>query len=354
MAGTIDTGPGAARASPEAISSSSDSRSPRPASAAAERVWAAGVVLWASGLALSVFVIGRLFLTWRVTPHAATHQISLLGQRLSYPVASIDALIVLALALAGLAVGAMTAWGAIRELAATRTFERHLAAQEPRPWKGALVIDDERPQAFCVGLFNPRVYVSSGAVASLDETALDAVLAHEAHHARRRDPLRLAAGRVLARALFFVPGLAELVRRQQSLSELGADESAMNAGPDSHSAPARAMLTFSESSPTDGSVGIDPGRVDHLLGGPPNWRFPTLLCLAAAVAIGLLGAIAGEPACRGLCHARPAVSLSPALHRDPGADPRRRGPGLRRHSAPAARQRRLTRVPEGCGLYEAT
>src|SRR6201985_1876967 len=272
MAGTIDSEPEGAAASPEGISASSASRPPRPAGAAAGRGWAAGMVLWASGLALSVFVIGRLFVTWRVTPHAASHQISLLGQRLSYPVANLDALIVLGLALAGLAVGAMTALGAVREVAATRTLERHLAAQEPRPWKGALVIDDERPQALCAGLLNPRVYVSSGAVASLDETALDSVLAHEAHHARRRDPLRLAVGRVLARALFFVPGLDELVRRQQNLAELGADESARNAGPDSRSALARAMLTFSESSPTGGSVGIDPGRVDHLLGEPANWR----------------------------------------------------------------------------------
>jgi hypothetical protein len=97
-------------------------------------------------------VIGRLFLTWRVTPHAASHHISLLGQRLSYPVANLDALIVLALALAGLAVGAMTVWGAIQELAATRTLERHLAEQQPRPLKGALVIDDERPLAFCAGV----------------------------------------------------------------------------------------------------------------------------------------------------------------------------------------------------------
>jgi hypothetical protein len=47
---------------------------------------------------------------------------------------------------------------------------------------GALVIHDERPQGFCAGLFNSRVYVSSGAVALLDEHALSAVLAPEAHH----------------------------------------------------------------------------------------------------------------------------------------------------------------------------
>lgn len=315
MAGTIDSEPEAPAASSAGITPSSASRS-RPVGAAAGRVWAAGMALWASGLALSVFVIGRLFVTWRVTPHAASHQISLLGHRLSYPVANLDALIVLALALAGLAVGAMTALGAVRELAATRTLERHLAALEPISWKGALVIDDERPQAFCAGLLKPRVYVSSGAVASLDATALDAVLAHEAHHARRRDPLRLAVGRVLARALFFVPGLAELVRQQQNLAELGADESAMNTGPDSRSALARAMLTFSESSPTGGSVGIDPGRVDYLLGEPPNWRFPTLVCLAGAVAIGLLGTIAvlaGQLAAGSATLAPPFLSHQPCV-----------------------------------------
>lgn len=303
-------------ASPPGTSSSYASRSRRPAGAAAARVWAAGMVLWASGLALSVFVIARLFVTWRVTPHAASHQIALLGQRLSYPVANVDALIVLALALGGLAVGAMTAWGAVRELAATRSLERHLAALEPTPWKAALVIDDDRPRAFCAGLLNPRVYVSSGAVASLDDAALDAVLAHEAHHARRRDPLRLAVGRILARALFFVPGLAELARRQQDLAELGADESAMNAAPDGRSALARAMLTFSEPSPTVGSVGIDPGRVDHLLGEPPNWRFPTLLCLVGAVAIGLLGTIAvlaGQLASGSATLAPPFLSHQPCV-----------------------------------------
>ncbi len=182
--------------------------------------------------------------------------------------------------------------------------------------KGASVIPDERPQAFCAGLVAPRVYISSGAVALLDETALTAVLAHEAHHARRRDPLRLAVGRVLARALFFVPGLGELVRRQQTLAELGADENAVNAGPASRSALARAMLAFSESSPAGGSVGIDPLRVDHLLGEPPGWRFPTLVCLAAAGTIGLVAAIAilaGQLAAGSATLAPPFLSHQPCI-----------------------------------------
>jgi hypothetical protein len=305
-----------AGSSTEAARLSSAAGSDHPAAAAAGRVWTAGLLLGMLGLALSVLVVGRLFLTWRVTPHAASHHISLFGQRLSYPVANLDALVVLALAVAGLAVGTMAVLGVVRELAAARSFKRCLAAQEPRPLNGAFVIHDERPQAFCAGLLNPRVYVSSGAVALLDQPSLDAVLAHEAHHARRRDPLRLAVGRVLARALFFVPGLEELVRRQQDLAELGADESAMHAGPDNRSALARAMLTFSESSPAVSSVGIDPRRVDHLLGEPPSWRFPTLLCLAAATAIALVAAIAllaGQLAAGSATLAPPFLSHQPCI-----------------------------------------
>jgi hypothetical protein len=180
----------------------------------------------------------------------------------------------------------------------------------------ALVIDDERPQAFCAGLFHPRVYVSSGAVALLDQSALDAVLAHEAHHAHCRDPLRLAVGRILARALFFVPGLHELVRRQQALAELGADESAINLAPGYRSALARAMLTFADSSGPAGPVGIDPRRVDHLLGDTPSWRFPTLLCVAAAGVITLLGAIAmliGQLAIGSATLAPPFFSRQPCV-----------------------------------------
>lgn len=314
MAATTNREP--SQAALDATGSSLATRSHRPAAAAAGRVWVAGLLLAAFGLALSVFVVGRLFLTWRVTPDAASHHIALLGHRLSYPVANLDAWLVLALAAAGLVVGARVVLGAVREAAAARGFQRRLDAQEPTPLKGALVIRDERPQAFCAGLLNPHVYISSGAVAVLDERALNAVLAHEAHHARRHDPLRVAVGRVLARALYFVPGLGELVRRQQDLAELGADESAMNAAPENRSALARAMLTFADSFPASGSVGVDPRRVDHLLEEPPSWRFPTLLCLAAAGAIGLVAAIAvlvGQVAAGSATLAPPFLSQQPCI-----------------------------------------
>jgi Peptidase family M48 len=308
------------RADSEPAGSGSDSpsapRSARAAGAAAGRVWTAGFALGGLGLGLSLFVVWRLLLSWRVTPHAAAHDVSILGHRLSYPAANLDAVVILFLAAVGMLAVARTVLGAVREIAADRSFQRGLAATAPRPLNEAFVIDDERPQAFCAGLFKPRVYVSSGAVALLDESALDAVLAHEAHHARCRDPLRLAVGRILARALFFVPGLHELARRQQSLAELGADESAINVAAEHRSALARAMLTFADSPGPAGMGGIDPRRVDHLLGEPPSWRFPTLVCVAAAGVIALVGAmafLAGQLAIGSATLAPPFFSRQPCV-----------------------------------------
>ena len=312
----------------------------QPAAVAAARVARAGGLLGALGLASSVFVVSRLVEAWRVTPAAASHEVSIIGERLSYPAANFAAVVVLALALVGLAVTVLAVTGAVGEVLAARRFARALRNREPRPiggtsvigddrpiggtsvigddrpFGGAWVIADERPRAFCAGLIRPTVYVSSGAVALLEEAALGAVLAHERHHARRRDPLRLAAGRVGARALFFVPGLRELLRRQQSLAELSADESAIAAAPENRAALAQAMLSFVEESGDDPGAGVDPARVDHLLGEPSNWRFPVLLCLAAAALLALLvavAALAGQLAVGSTTLAPPLLSSRPCV-----------------------------------------
>jgi Zn-dependent protease with chaperone function len=287
-----------------------------PATVAAARVSGAGAVLAAAGLASSGFVIWRLIETWRVTPAAASRRISVLGQKLTYPAANLGAVIVVALALVGLAVIAMTVSGAARELAADRRLRRRLRAHEAQRHGDAAVIEDERPRAFCAGLLRPRVYVSTGALELLDDVALRAVLAHERAHVRRRDPLRVACGRVIAGALFYVPGLGELHRRQMALAELSADERAIADAPENRAALARAMLSFAERSRADDPTGLDPERVDHLLGEPPTWRFPLVLFGLAACVLGLLaavGVLAGRIAAGSATLAPPFLSRQPCV-----------------------------------------
>ena len=271
-----------------------------------------------AGLALVSFalVFLRLFERWRVTPGAVSHRVAILGQELSYPAANLAAIVVVALAVLGATVVAIVIAAAVRELKATRRLGRRLAAGRQAVVRDALVIENARPQAFAFGLLRPRVYVTTGALAILDEEALEAVLMHERHHARRRDPLRLAASRLLGRALFFVPGFAELGHRRETLGEISADLAAINQAPANRSAVARAMLSFTDSPEADGSVGIDRARVDHLLGEPPSWRFPTLMVLLAAFVLALLaavGALAGQEAAGSASLAPPFLSAQPCV-----------------------------------------
>src|SRR5260370_17158286 len=69
----------------------------------------------------------------------------------------------------------------------------------------------------------PAVYVSAGAAAVLAREELDAVLAHEAAHARRRDPLCRLLARAAADTMFYLPLVRWWSRRQAETAELRAD-----------------------------------------------------------------------------------------------------------------------------------
>jgi BlaR1 peptidase M56 len=286
------------------------------ASTAAARLSRVSLALGGLGLASALLIVMRLLESWRVTSGATSHEISVFGQKLSYPVANLDAIVILLLAALGLAVTARAVTATVREVRASRRFHHLVALRNPQPLADALLLEDDHPRAFCAGLLRPRVYVSTGAVAILDDAALSVVLAHERHHARRRDPMRLAVGRVFVRALFFLPELADLLERQQSLAELSADESAVDARPANRSALARAMLSFSDTAGSGESDGIDPARIDYLLGSPPPWRFPLLLCLGVGSVLVLLVAVAvlaGKLASGSATLALPFLSHQPCI-----------------------------------------
>jgi hypothetical protein len=260
-------------------------------------------------------VFARLLESWRVSAHAVAHHISIFGQTLSYPAANAGAIIVLALALLGVIVTAVALYAIGCELTAARRLARRLDQLEPTPRDGVLVIDDERPEAFCAGLFRPRVYVTTGALARLDTAALDAVLMHEREHGRRRDPLRLATSRVIARSLFFLPAVRELRRGQTMLAEVSADERAVSAAGD-RSAVARAMLSFSDAAEASGSGGVDPARVDYLLGESHGWRFPALMCASAVALLAIvvtLAILVGREAAGSATLDPPFLSAQPCI-----------------------------------------
>lgn len=288
----------------------------RPLDRASVHASRAMIVLGLAGLAAVVVVFVRLIERWRVTPHVVPHQVSILGQRFSYPAANAGAIIVLLLAVAGAAVMATALVAIAAEVSVSRRLARRLAELRPVPRDGIFVIADEHPEAFCAGLLRPRVYLTTGALELLEEAELNAVLLHERHHARRRDPLRQAAGRVIERSLFFLPGVRELRHGQRLLVELGADERAAGGGGADRAAVARAMLTLGDAAEPGGSAGVDPARVDALLGEPVSWRFPALLCIAAFALLTLTvmtAILAGREAAGSATLAPPFLSAQPCI-----------------------------------------
>jgi hypothetical protein len=120
----------------------------------------------------------------------------------------------------------------------------------------------------------------------LTPAELDAVLAHEHHHRRVRDPLRIAAAEVLSDALFFVPALRSLRAQFAEMAEVDADQAAVKAGGGDAAALASALLVFDASGPPH-AAGISPQRVDSLLGEPAR------RCVRPWVLAGSLSAVSG-------------------------------------------------------------
>ena len=83
------------------------------------------------------------------------------------------------------------------------------------------------PLLFCLsaGLFRPAVIISTGLQQGLTPLELQAVLAHEHAHTRRRDALLLAVARALG--AFHLPRVARRLMEQLELAcELSCDEAA--------------------------------------------------------------------------------------------------------------------------------
>ncbi len=68
-----------------------------------------------------------------------------------------------------------------------------------------IIKDDKLKTAFTHGLFNPRIYISTGFVNELDNSELKAVYLHEMHHKNRKDPLRFFILSILRDTFFYIP-----------------------------------------------------------------------------------------------------------------------------------------------------
>ena len=273
------------------------------------------VTVAGAGLAGCALVLAAGVSRVRLAP-AAAHRLNVGGARFTYPAANAAAVALLALAALGVAVLFASLRGAWRQVRAHRRLLHALPIVGPLPSHPAVsVVDVAAPLAFCAGWLHPRIYVSTATLSLLSESELRAVLAHEHHHRARRDPLRLAVGRVLAQALFFLPVLRPLHERYGHVAELTADAAALEATGGVPGPLASAMLALAEA-PAGDVVGISPQRVDALLGQPPVWRLPWPLLLAAMITLAALVALVWRVGASASAHTNlnlPIASSQPCL-----------------------------------------
>ena len=216
------------------------------------------------------------------------HQVLVGGLHFTYPALNGAGALLLAVGALGAVAIALTVHASWRQVRRYRKFLVEIGPAEPLDWDPSVnVIVDPHPQAFCAGYLRPAVYVSQRTVDLLTEPELGAVLAHEYHHRRVRDPLRFAAVRILSHALFFVPVLRPLCDRYAHVAELSADRAAVSASDGQKGHLASALLAFDDSGPPD-VAGVSPERVDSLLGEPSSWRLPVRLLVGS---LGVLSAL---------------------------------------------------------------
>lgn len=158
-----------------------------------------------------------------------------------------------------------------RGIGSQRRFIARLPVREERDVAGrrVKVVASARAMAFCGGLLRPRIYLSEGALTRLRPAELDAIVVHEAHHATRRDPLRILVARAIGSAFG---------TREQTLADLSADAVAARRVGD---APlASALLRFDAE-----AAGIAAVRVDHLTGYVPRIEVPRALAIVTGVVV---------------------------------------------------------------------
>lgn len=212
--------------------------------------------------------------------------------------------VALLITLVGLASANAIRAGGIR-LAGTLRFNRRLALSAcPIPARLAaigdrlgltdrlMVLDVPELTAFCFGFRRPSVAVTTGLMACLDDEELTAVLAHERHHLRRRDPARYLMLHALTAAGFMFPVAPAVRRRLETRAEVAADRAALAVvRPGALAGALLAALTRPESS-APGAAGLSATdvRIAHLIGEPALLEIPMPAAITSVLLIALITA----------------------------------------------------------------
>ena len=163
------------------------------------------------------------------------------------------------------------------------------------------VFEDRLPLAFTAGFLKPRVFLSTKLVDILDEKELRAVILHESHHRKAKDPLKGLVVSFLSDFLFFLPVSRFLHKAYHLTSEMTADAYSVS----SQANPldlASSLLKVRKLNGSAASWFFDPTteRAKHLLGQPARIPLPLKKTFLTIVLLAITAMIAMVPVRKGV------------------------------------------------------
>lgn len=84
-------------------------------------------------------------------------------------------------------------------------------------------IDHVKPVAFCLGIFQPKIYLSSSLANMMTEQEIEVIILHETYHTKRRDNLFILCAFIIKSTLFFIPVVSDLIDYVMIKKEINAD-----------------------------------------------------------------------------------------------------------------------------------
>ena len=177
-----------------------------------------------------------------------------------------------------------------------------------------VLVDLAPNPAFTVGALHPRILIAEGLQQMLTPAELRAVFRHEVCHLLRRDPLRFAALRALAKTFFWLPLLRVWVEEWMEEAEILADDfAASRAGGTEPLDVASALVTLGRANANAlagmaaiGGFQLLDRRVRRLIGAPtavPS-RLPIRPAVGSVVALTLFWtfALLGSSSAHAMMH----------------------------------------------------
>lgn len=90
-----------------------------------------------------------------------------------------------------------------------------------------LVFTQTKPQAFCFGIRNTKIYISTGLVQLMNQKELEVILRHEKYHLEHRDTLTLLLATMIESLFPFFPVVSDFIRVYRTDREVAADNAAI-------------------------------------------------------------------------------------------------------------------------------